>query len=259
MTALILFDFDSGSCRFGRDDDGTPWVVASDFAKLMGYRDARDAARLLDNSDRGTQIVRTPGGDQQMTVFYEDGIWELIFRSTLPGAKAIKARVKAILREIRETGRYGEPPLPDITTPAGVLAMAERFATTARQLVAAEARNAELLPKAEAHDAYMAARGGHLIREVTKAFRQEWPGLRVHELFNFLVAERLIFRRSGAVCGTASYDAHAEYVPVHFLVTTQDVVHRRDATPCAHTTVHVTPRGIELIRKRMTERFGRAS
>jgi hypothetical protein len=36
-----------------------------------------------------------------------------------------------------------EHALPDITTPAGVLAMAEQFAATARQLVAAEATIAE--------------------------------------------------------------------------------------------------------------------
>lgn len=104
--ALQLFDISGADIRFGMTEDGIPYAVASDFAKTMGYRDAEKATRLLDEDEKGTQIVGTPGGPQQMNVIYEDGLWELIFRSTLPGAKAIKARVKAILREIRETGRY---------------------------------------------------------------------------------------------------------------------------------------------------------
>jgi hypothetical protein len=46
-----------------------------------------------------------------MLVVFEDGMWELIFRSTLPGAKGIKQQVKAILRQIRETGRYEAEPV----------------------------------------------------------------------------------------------------------------------------------------------------
>lgn len=237
--------------------DGEPWFVAADVCGVLGYAHTASALRSLRDKEKGVRSTHTPGGQQELTVISESGLYRLIMRSNRPEAEAFQDWLTTeVLPAIRKTGSYGQPALPDITTPAGVLAMAERFATTARQLVASEARNAELLPKAEAHDAYQRAAGGHLVREVTKAFRQQWPGLRVHELFNFLVAERLIFRRSGVVCGTTSYDAHSEYVPVHFLVTTQDVVHRRDAQPCAHTTVHVTPRGIELIRKRMTGRFG---
>jgi len=56
----------------------------------------RDAVDRIED-ERGTQIVRTPGGEQRMTVFYEDGIWELIFRSSKPEAKLLKKRIKAML------------------------------------------------------------------------------------------------------------------------------------------------------------------
>lgn len=113
MTTPIVFDVQGSDIRFGQTEDGTPYSVASDFARAMGYRDAEKATRLLGEDEKGTQIVGTPGGPQQMSVIYEDGMWELVFRSTLDGAKEIKKRVKAILREIRETGRF--EPQPEVT------------------------------------------------------------------------------------------------------------------------------------------------
>ena len=101
-----VFEIQGKGIRFGQTDDGMLFSIALDFAKAMGYGQASDATRLLDDEEKGQQIVLTPGGPQRMNVIYEDGMWELVFRSTLPEAKAIKSRVKAILRQIRETGRY---------------------------------------------------------------------------------------------------------------------------------------------------------
>lgn len=104
MTALIPFDMDGVEVRFGTDEAGRPWVAAQDFAVRLGYRDAANALRNVDAEDKGTQIVSTPGGNQRISVLFEEGIWELIFLSRRPEAKAAKARVKAILRELRERG-----------------------------------------------------------------------------------------------------------------------------------------------------------
>lgn len=90
--------------HFGIDEHGHAYVVASVFAKAMGYRDAANAARLLDEDEKGTQIVSTPGGDQRVLVFSEGGIWELIMLSRRPEAKGVKKRVKAILEQLRRTG-----------------------------------------------------------------------------------------------------------------------------------------------------------
>lgn len=103
---LQLFNVSGTDIRFGVTEDGRPYAIASDYAKAMGYRDAEKATRLLDEDEKGTQIVGTPGGPQRLAVIFEDGLWELIFRSTLTGAKTIKKQVKDILRTIRETGRY---------------------------------------------------------------------------------------------------------------------------------------------------------
>lgn len=96
--------------HFGIAAGGRAYVIASVFGKAMGYSSTQKATDLVDEDEKGYEDVKTcstSGVEQvrRVVVIYEDGIWELIFRSTLPGAKAIKKRVKAILKQLRETGR----------------------------------------------------------------------------------------------------------------------------------------------------------
>lgn len=158
-TAMQVFDVQDRQWRFGTTEDGVPYVVAADVAKSFDQRDADKVLRLLEDDEKGTQIVGTPGGPQQMKVIYEDGIWELIFRSTKPEAKAIKKRVKAILREIRETGQYS--PVPQTYAQALRAAADAAEAKERAELEAAQAKEALAItaPKAERYDNLMNAEG----------------------------------------------------------------------------------------------------
>lgn len=95
--------------HFGIAEDGRAYVVAGPFAKAMNYSSTQKALQVVEDDEQGDLDIETcsTSGVKQvrrMKVIYEDGIWELIFRSTLPSAKTLKSRVKAILRELRETG-----------------------------------------------------------------------------------------------------------------------------------------------------------
>ncbi|MGH3738515.1 MAG: phage antirepressor KilAC domain-containing protein [Micromonosporaceae bacterium] len=97
-------------------------------------------------------------------------------------------------------------------------------------------------PKVAAHERLMAAHGGLLIREVAKLL-----GWRERALRAFLLEQRLIFTRE-ALCGQLQYDAYARYAEVFRPIETV-VTHR--SGDCAHYTLTVLPRGIELIRRRI--------
>lgn len=43
--------------------NGEPWWVASDVAKLLGYRDAANMIRNIRDKHKGAQNVSTPGGN----------------------------------------------------------------------------------------------------------------------------------------------------------------------------------------------------
>jgi phage antirepressor YoqD-like protein len=136
--------------------------------------------------------------------------------------------------------------MPDITTPAGVLAMAEQFAATARQLVEASAKVAELEPKALVHDTLMAAQDGdRLVRQAAKEL-----GWRESDLRAFLLDEKLIYRRQ-RTCGGWEYDFYASHAGCFNSV--EKVVEHTWGS-CAHYTLHLTTRGMSFVQMRIGKR-----
>lgn len=87
-----------------------PWFVASDIAKVLGYRMASDLARRIDEDDKGTHIMSTQGGEQAMLIINESGLYSAILGSKLESAKRFKHWVTAeVLPAIRKTGGYQKP------------------------------------------------------------------------------------------------------------------------------------------------------
>ena len=91
-TSIQAFDSpEFGQLRVVQGEDGEPWFVASDVAKALGYRDAANMARRLDDDEKGTRSMSTPGGMQQMTVVSEPGLYSAVLGSrwTAQGATSV--------------------------------------------------------------------------------------------------------------------------------------------------------------------------
>jgi len=88
--------------RFVEKEPGDWWAVAADVAKALGYRMASDMTRLLEPEERDTHNVRTPGGNQEMVVISETGIYEAIFNSRRKEAREFKKWIKQVIRELRQ-------------------------------------------------------------------------------------------------------------------------------------------------------------
>lgn len=103
---VIPFRFEAKQVRTLLIDD-QPWFVAADISAALEYRDAGNMARNLDDDEKGTQIVSTPGGDQEMLVINQSGLYSAILRSRKAEAKRFKKWVTAeVLPAIRKHGRY---------------------------------------------------------------------------------------------------------------------------------------------------------
>lgn len=86
---------------------GEPWFVATDIAAALQYRDSFNMCRNLDDDEKGTQVVRTLGGAQEMLAINESGLYSAILRSRKPEAKRFKKWVTTeVLPAIRKHGRY---------------------------------------------------------------------------------------------------------------------------------------------------------
>jgi hypothetical protein len=109
VTEIVPFAFNGTELRTVLIDD-QPWFAAADAAKILGYRDAANAVRILRERHRGTHPMSTPGGIQDLTVVSEPGIYRLAMRSDLPAAEDFQDWiVDEVLPAIRKTGRYEQP------------------------------------------------------------------------------------------------------------------------------------------------------
>ena len=108
------------------EKDGNPWWVAKDVCAVLEHSNSRMAIEMLDEDEKGVSKVYTLGGEQDMNIINESGLYNLIFRSNKPEAKAFRKWVTSeVLPQIRRTGSY-EPavsfPEPEPSAhPSGIL------------------------------------------------------------------------------------------------------------------------------------------
>ncbi|MBR5612616.1 MAG: phage antirepressor KilAC domain-containing protein [Bacteroidaceae bacterium] len=88
--------------------NGETYFVGKDVASALGYRNAPKAmADHVDDEDKGITKCYTLGGNQEMTVINESGLYSLILSSKLESAKRFKRWVTSeVLPAIRKNGRY---------------------------------------------------------------------------------------------------------------------------------------------------------
>lgn len=87
------------------EEEGEVWMVASEAARVLGYRSGPDMTRRLGDDEKGTRSVRTPGGVQEVTVINEPGIYRAIFASRKEEAERFKRWLAhEVLPTLRRTG-----------------------------------------------------------------------------------------------------------------------------------------------------------
>lgn len=165
------FEFEGNKVRALADGDEVMFV-ASDIAKILGYRDAANLTRNLDGDERGTHEVSTPSGTQNMTVLTESGLYRAILNRETAYVKNEEAQAfvkrfqrwvtHEVLPQIRKTGGY--IPTSESDSDEDIMARAV--------LVAQQTRIVELEPKARFADAVAASDGTCLVGELAKMLRQ---------------------------------------------------------------------------------------
>lgn len=177
MTEIVpfAFAFEGYKIRVELDPDGLPWWVTADVCSALDIANVGNAVNRLDQADVRTTDVRSSGQRRAVKVVNESGLFDLILDSRKPNARRFRRWVTSeVLPQIRRTGSYSvTPAVPDLSTPAGVLVLAEQFAKTARQLVAAEQRAAELEPSAHRWDTLVNTEGDHLVGDAAKYLRND--------------------------------------------------------------------------------------
>jgi len=96
------------SVRSMVDQSGEAWFVAKDVCDILEIANGRDAVSALDEDEKGVAYTDTPGGKQEVNIINESGLYNLVFRSNKPQAKAFRKWVTSeVLPAIRKQGHYG--------------------------------------------------------------------------------------------------------------------------------------------------------
>lgn len=91
-------------CVYGTTDE--PLFKAKDVALWINHSDVSKMVQRVDEEEKVTNNVRTPGGNQDVWFLTENGLYEVLMQSRKPIAKQFKKGVKQILKEIRTKGGY---------------------------------------------------------------------------------------------------------------------------------------------------------
>lgn len=158
--------------------DGKPWFVARDVCSVLEISKHRDAVSRLDEDERGSLLVDTPGGKQEMAAINEPGLYSLTMVSRKPEAKMFKRWVThEVLPELRKTGSYS----------LGRYQIPQNFPEALRLAADLAEENEKLLPKAEMHDRFLSSGSAQTMAVAAKSL-----GTGRDRLFKFLRDQRIL-------------------------------------------------------------------
>ena len=123
------------------DRDGAVWFVANDVCASLEIGNSRQAVSRLDEDEKGVITADTLGGQQQLTIISESGVYSLIFTSRKASAKQFRKWVtQEVLPTIRTTGRFELAPAEPDEDAIG-FEVPDQFDTLSKKLaLAREAR-----------------------------------------------------------------------------------------------------------------------
>ncbi|GGA02430.1 Bro-N domain-containing protein [Okeania sp. KiyG1] len=139
-TQLSVFNFQESEVRIVIIDN-EPCFVAKDLCNVLGINNHIDAVSRLDDDERGSVLVDTPGGNQVMSIVSESGMYSLVLKSRKKQAKVFKKWITSeVLPSIRKTGQYSiEQKIP--TTGDVLQAMVSAFKQHEQRLSVIEQEN----------------------------------------------------------------------------------------------------------------------
>jgi prophage antirepressor-like protein len=216
--------------------NGEPWWVATDATKILGYRSAGDATRLLDEDEKGTHSVRTPGGEQVVTIVNEPGLYSLILRSKLPQAKAFKRWIThEVIPAIRKTGSYSSAALSRKDLALMVIQAEEE-----REALATRVR--ELEPAAQAWDVLASAEGDYSLREAALILNRDRGISTGQNRLLRSIRELDMVDRNGV-----PYAKHAS----HLVERATSYIHPHTNEPVLSKQIRVTVQGLRYLHRRL--------
>lgn len=238
---LSIFRFDGADVRIATLD-GSPAVVLSDLARILGYRSASDAGRMLRDHHKGYANVRTPGGTQSMVVVTESGMNRLVMRSNASNAETVQDWLADdVMPSIRRTGSY-------VTQESPEQLMARALVTAQGVIERKDEQIAALAPRAEAWDDLASAEGDYSVADAASILNRAGIETGPQRLFTKLGDIGWIYRGEARRWRPYAKTIDAGYMSERAMPPRVD--HDGILQPVA-PQVRITARGLERLRVRL--------
>lgn len=200
MNNLQIFENE----RFGRvrtiEQNGEPWFIARDVCECLSIGKYRNAVSRLEEDERGSVEMDTPGGRQSLSAVNEYGLYSLVLSSRKPEAKEFKRWIThEVIPAIRKTGGYisGAKEMSDEEIMAKALLIGKRTIEQQQlRIQNLEVTNSELTvsntimrPKADYFDELVDRNLLTNFRETAKQL-----GIGQKAFVNFLLEKKYVYR-----------------------------------------------------------------
>lgn len=175
-----------------------PWFVGKDVAVALGYARTADAvAAHVDAEDKGVGKIPTPGGEQDVTIINESGLYSLVLSSKLPTAKQFKRWVThEVIPSIRKHGMYATDGLLAKATqdPDFLIGLLNNMKDERKRRLEAENKLQEAHPKIVFADAVSVSNNAILIFDLAKILKQNGVEIGGRRLFDKLREEGFLIK-----------------------------------------------------------------
>ena len=239
-------------------------VLAPHLAKSLGFREAFDLLRSIPDAEKGSELVRTPGGEQRVGYVTEAGFYRALGQrqASRIADEALRAQVERfqswvyaeVLPSIRRHGGYLTPEATEaaLTDPDFIIHMATTIKEERARRALAEERAAELAAPAAAWDVMVAASGDYAVADAAKMLSRD-PAIEIgrDRLFTWMSDAGWIYRHQGRRPG---WRARQSQVDCGRLVEKANAAFQNRTTgemESALPTIRITPKGLGELHKRL--------
>jgi prophage antirepressor-like protein len=219
-------------------------VQAPSLARALGFRDATDLLRSIPDEEKGSELVRTPGGEQMCGYLTEAGFYRALGQRQAARVSDETVRVQVerfqnwvyreVLPSLRTAGRYD--------VPADFATALELAAKQAREIAAQRAELSIVKPQAEAWTTLADTGADYSVREAAYILNRD-PSINTGQVRLFALLRE--WRVIGP--GNKPYANHAKHVTLRPQTRRSPMGERIPAAP----QVRVTVEGLAYLHKRM--------
>ena len=203
MNGIQIFRNESfGEVRV-TEANGEPMFCLADVCKMLDLGNPSQVKSRLSDGVISNEVILDSLGREQVAVFInEDALYDVIFDSRKPEARAFRKWVTSeVLPAIRRTGGYidtKEDDTPELIMARALVVAKETIERAQNRIRSLEAENAANAPKALFADAVAASDRSCLVAELAKILQQNGVNIGQNRLFKWL-------RGNGYLCAKGEY------------------------------------------------------